>query len=604
MQVRKLWDRYGDYIAAGLTIVLNILLINHFFAFYYDLNDDVMMKDIMSGVYTGTPDGHNMQTLYSLGALIALCYKVCRPIPWYGLFLCLCQFGSLYLVGVRLLKLSKKRSFKIIWLVMLTLFVWSVLLPHLSAVQYTVTSGIMTAAAVFLFMTSEKGLTTKTFLCRNMPSVLLVILAFSLRTEMLLLLFPLVALAGLVHWLEEGKFWQKENYLKYGLVLGTILLGIACGLLIDAAAYHSPEWKSFRHFFDDRTRVYDYHLDILTDGTHKEQLANLGFSESAQELLANYNFGLDESIDEYAMNKLADYADEYAAQNTDMRTLLAEKIKEYRYRTLHLQDGPYSILTMIGYCMILGAGTAVAVIYRERGRFRFLTEALLLVVVRTALWLFIILRGRDPVRITHPLYLTEFAVIMGMVVLWLGGARNGEMRLLRERSEKSRSKREKAVCLMVVIWALALFGMVPDGIKSTREDIARRHSANNDAQAIEEYCREHADSFYFEDVYSTVSFSQKMFEDADNSLVNYDIMGGWICKSPLYRQKLEYFGITSMADGLLNSERVYMIMENDLPESSTEWLKNYYLEQGIFVTVSEVDYLGKYYVVYQVREVQ
>ena len=604
MQVRKLWDRYGDYIAVGLTIVLNIVLINLFFGFYYDLNDDVMMKDIMAGVYTGTPDGHNMQTLYPLGALIALCYRACRPLPWYGLFLCLCQFISLYLVGVRLLKLSEKPPFKGIWLIMLTFFVWSVLIPHLSAVQYTVTSGIMTAAAIFLFMTSERGLPVKTFLWRNIPSVLLVILAFWLRTEMLLLLFPLVALAGFVHWLEEGKFWQKENYLKYGLALGTILFGMACGLLIDAAAYHSPEWKSFRNFFDDRTRVYDYHLDILTSGAHAEKLADLGFSKSAQELLANYNFGLDESIDEYAMKKLADYADAYSAQNTDMRTLLPEKIKEYRYRTLHLQDGVYSTLTLIGYGMVFGAGAVAAVIYRGRDRFRFLTEALLLVAARTALWLFIILRGRDPVRITHPLYLTEFAVIMGMVVLWLGKAKHGEMRFLQIGSEKSRANREKAIRLMVGVWALALLGTVPDCIKSTRQDILQRHSANNDAQAIAEYCKEHADNFYFEDVYSTVSFSQKMFADVDNSPANYDIMGGWICKSPLYRQKLQNFGITSMADGLLNGGRVYMIMENDLPESSTEWLENYYLEQGIFVTVSEVDYVGKYYGVYQVREVR
>ena len=604
MQVRKFWDRYGDHIAVGLTIVLNILLITLFFGFYYDLNDDVMMKDIMAGVYTGTPDGHNMQTLYPLGALIALCYRGCRSIPWYGLFLCLCQFISLFLVGVRLLKLSGKRPFKYIWLIMLTFFVWSVLLPHLSAVQYTVTSGIMTAAAIFLFMTSEKGLPAKTFLCRNIPSVLLVILAFWLRTEMLLLLLPLVALAGLVHWLEEGKFWRKENYLKYGSVLGTILVGMVCGILIDAAAYRSPEWKSFRHFFDDRTRVYDYHLDMLTEGMHAEQLADLGFSESAQELLENYNFGLDESIDEYAMRRLADYADAYAEQNTDMRTLLSKKIEQYRYRILHLQDGVYGILTMIGYSMLFGSGIAVAVMYRGRNRFRFLTEVLLLVAVRTALWLFIILRGRDPVRITHPLYLTEFAVIMGMAALWLGGAQQGEMWFLRERTEKKRKNREKTICVIMGVWAAALLGMVPNCIESTRQDIMQRQSANNEAQAIVKYCREHAESFYFEDVYSTVSFSQKMFADADNSPANYDIMGGWICKSPLYTQKLGNFGITSMADGLLYGEQVYMIMRDDLPESSTEWLKNYYAEQGNFVTVSEVDRVGKYYGVYQVREVQ
>lgn len=42
------------------------------FDFYYDLNDDVLIKDILSGVYSGTPDGHTMQLLYPLGALLAL----------------------------------------------------------------------------------------------------------------------------------------------------------------------------------------------------------------------------------------------------------------------------------------------------------------------------------------------------------------------------------------------------------------------------------------------------------------------------------------------------------------------------------------------------
>ena len=45
------------------------------FDFYYDLNDDVLIKDILSGVYSGTPDGHTMQLLYPLGALLALLYR-------------------------------------------------------------------------------------------------------------------------------------------------------------------------------------------------------------------------------------------------------------------------------------------------------------------------------------------------------------------------------------------------------------------------------------------------------------------------------------------------------------------------------------------------
>ena len=586
MQVRKLWEKNGDYIAAGLTILCSVVLISHLFGFYYDLNDDVLIKDIMAGVYTGTPEAHNMQTLYALGAFISLLYRLYRRAPWYGLFLCLCQFGSLYLIGVRLLRLCSKRFRKIIRLAVLTLFVWSVLLLHMAAVQYTVTCGIMTATAIFLFMTTERGLSVKTFWSRNIPSVLLIILAFQLRSEMLLLLFPLVALAGFFCWLEEEVFFRKDNFLKYGAVFGTIILGMACSLFIDAAAYGSSEWRSFRNFFDYRTEVYDFHYDILTDGTHTEQLADLGFSESAQELLANYNYGLDESIDEHAMGRLADYTKEYASRNTDIWALLSEKTGQYGYRILHLQDGPYSVSMLFGYCMVFGAGIFAAVAYRGKRRFCFLIEALLLMAARTVLWLYILLRGRDPVRITHPLYLVEFAVLMGVIFLW-----------------KPKERREYALYLLVGIWAAAMLGMMPGSIQGAREDVSQKHSANNDAQAIAQYCKEHADSFYFEDVYSTVSFSQRMFQDVDNSITNYDIMGGWICKSPIYEQKLERFGMASMAEGLLYGERIYMIMNNALPESSTDWLEAYYMEQGVSVEINQVDFIGKYYGVYQVRKV-
>ena len=604
MQVRRFWEKYGDYIAVGLTILCNIILISILFDFYYDMNDDVMIKDITAGVYTGTPDGHNMQTLYVLGAFLSFCYRVYRDAPWYGLFLCLCQFGSLYLVGARLLQLCKRRLWKGIWLLMLTLFIWGILLAHVTAVQYTITSGITAAAAIFWFITTEKGLSVKVFWCRNIPSILLVILAFGLRTEMLLFLFPLVALAGFFHWLEEEKFWQRDNFLKYGLVLGTILLGMACGLLIDLAAYGSSDWKSFRDFFNNRTEVYDYHIDIIMDGTHTEQLAELGFTESAQMLLDNYNFGLDDSIDAQAMGSLAAYADTYAAQNTDMRALLSEQVRRYRYRMLHLQDGPYSILMLLGFGMVFGAGVFVTVMFGGKGRLRFLAEALLLIAVRTTLWLFVMLRGRDPARIMHPLYLAEFAVLMGMAYLWLGGAQSGGMRWMQAHSERQRRNTEKAAYILVGVWALAMLGMVPNGIKSTRQDILQRQQANEDAQAIAAYCGGHADSFYFEDVYSTVTFSQEMFRNVDNSLSNYDIMGGWICKSPLYRKKLAHFGMTSMAEGLLHGEQVYMIMNDAAPGSNTDWLEAYYLEQGVFVEVSQIDRIGENYGVYQVKEVQ
>ena len=88
-------EKWND---AGLTVLCVVAAwaaLSVCFDFYYDLNDDMAMKDILSGTYTGIPDGHNIQMLYPLGWLLAFCYRLMPTVPWYGVFLCGCQFLAL-----------------------------------------------------------------------------------------------------------------------------------------------------------------------------------------------------------------------------------------------------------------------------------------------------------------------------------------------------------------------------------------------------------------------------------------------------------------------------------------------------------------------------
>ena len=57
------------------------------FDFFYDLNDDVLIKDILSGAYTGTPSGYNNQMMYPISVLIAGLYRLIPSVPWYGIIL-------------------------------------------------------------------------------------------------------------------------------------------------------------------------------------------------------------------------------------------------------------------------------------------------------------------------------------------------------------------------------------------------------------------------------------------------------------------------------------------------------------------------------------
>ena len=90
--------KWENWIAALGTVLILGLYVGISFDYYYDLNDDVLMKDILAGVYTGSPEGHNIQMLWPISALISLFYRAAGRLPWYGLFLCFCHFGCIFLI--------------------------------------------------------------------------------------------------------------------------------------------------------------------------------------------------------------------------------------------------------------------------------------------------------------------------------------------------------------------------------------------------------------------------------------------------------------------------------------------------------------------------
>lgn len=556
------------------------------FDFYFDLNDDTMMRDIMSGTYSGAPDGHNMQTLYPLGVFLALCYRLCRPVPWYGLFLFLCQFVSFYLIGLRLLNVFQRKGEQIFALAALLLFQWGIWLTHMVNIQYTITCAMLGAAAVFWFMTIPSGLPVKRFIQKNIPAVILLVLAFQLRSEMMLLILPFFLFAGWLCWWEE----KTEKIKKYGVTAGLVMLGMVLSLAVDLIAYSGEEWRDFRRFFDARTTVYDFYQEVVTQDDYGDALLTLGVSPAQQTLLRNYNFGLDEEIDTGLLEKVADYAVESVGGQRDLGAVFKDKLFLYVYRTLHTDDAPYNLMVIFGYAANI---IAIVILYGETrkeysdglGKRRLLwrlSNLVLLGLMRSALWMFILMRGRDPERITHSLYLVEFALLAAMF-----------LRL-------PRVEWRVPSCVMASLFILFATVSLMGNLTGVSLDQSMREENLRDWEEIDSYCAEHSDNFYFEDVYSTVAFSGKLFASGRGTCANYDIAGGWMCKSPLYWEKLGRFGIASASDALAGDGRVYFIMSDaERSERGLDWLKAFYEESGWEVEILESDRVGENYRVYQ-----
>ena len=78
-------------ILCSCLVVLGIYAVGaYYFDFFYDLNDDMVIKDILSGAYSGIPNGHTNQMLYPIGMLLSGFYRLLSGTPVLGFFFCFC----------------------------------------------------------------------------------------------------------------------------------------------------------------------------------------------------------------------------------------------------------------------------------------------------------------------------------------------------------------------------------------------------------------------------------------------------------------------------------------------------------------------------------
>lgn len=89
-------------------------------------------------------------------------------------------------------------------------------------------------------------------------------------------------------------------------------------------------------------------------------------------------------------------------------------------------------------------------------------------------------------------------------------------------------------------------------------------------------------------------------ERRDNAPANYDIAGGWMCKSPLYRKKLAVFGIEDAADALAEGKADFIMSDEEERLRGLTWIEIFYVENGLDVSVERYGRIGENYGVYQI----
>lgn len=568
MELKERLKKHENLAASLLMTVAVFAVFSIGWDFYYDLNDDVLIKDVLSGVYSGSPSGYTMQLLYPLGFVLSVLYRA-LSLPVFGIFLVLCQFGAVWAVGYQSAECCRTRKGKAAALVSEAILWISVFGMHLVYIQYTVTAGMLAAAALFWILTAKR---------RRWFALVLYWLAFCLRTEIALLLLPLACVAGLCALVRE---WKKERAaVRYFSLFGILILGMGALYAADAAAYSAPEWKQFRQFFDDRTALYDYRLDFVEQ--YEENRAvyeKLGISQERQQLLANYNFGADDEMDAAMMHRLAQEASA-AQKKPDFKKALSVAVWRLAHENWFGKgDVPFNLLW-------LGMGLLLCAFFCMKRRFGRIWQPLLGGACGTALWLYLLLQGRMVERVTHPLYLAQILLFAGMLFAESRAA----------DAEGRQNAEVWSLGLAAGMCALTGLACLPGAVSRIEAEAARREEVNAANEAVMDYCRAHPKTLYLEDVYSTVTYSEKLMTDRDKPF-NYDLLGGWLVKSPLTSRKLSAFGFSSMGEAVRAGEGVNILAEEGADMS---WLKEFFTDTGVEAELLKVGGIESGTNIYQV----
>lgn len=583
--VKNLKENLNKYENIILSVTsISILFLCLFFTYdcMYNLNDDVMIRNILSGSYSGSPSPMNKQILYPFSLLLSSLYKILPNVPWFDLLLFVGQYMCLIIILNGLLKHFDGYKEKLIIIAAYICFVITFFAEHIILITYTVTSGFFAITAIFIFICyDDLPIIKKSIIC-----ILLVLLAFCIRTKMMLMLMPFVAIAGVYCWSNENKIFTKSNFIRYFGIFFAIIICFMSAALIHNKAYSKQGWDEYNKFYDHRTTIYDY-TGIPKYEENKEFYIQNNISYEQYLLLVSYDFSLDEDINSDMLKNVAEYAQK---QESLSEKFIAAK-KEYKQQILgnleskHKIDTLYHTLIIMGYVILLLS-------ISKKNIFKIIIFAAVIFASRSFIWLYILTKGRVPERITHPLYWAEFILLISIFII--------------ENKKNTLNFRKIRALIAAIIITVSSVYYIGAQISNINEVYTATEDRVKMTNALQEYCDKKSDNFYFLTTSSKgILLAEKVF-NKNNIPPNMDLAGGWFVKSPLNRQNLKNYGIDNVFDAIIKNNNVYIIQgKNYIIYTETypfESIVKHYKSKGYDVEIEEVDHITEDIYVYKVNE--
>lgn len=570
MELSRKFLTNGKHLLAIVLFTAAMGVLHFFLPLVYGLNDDTMLRSILSGTYLGTPDGHAIYMRYPLTGILSTLYRITDAVPWLTIFFTVCIAACFYLILLSVWKSFTSKSNRMAGICLAASLFFLLFFRHFLIMHYTLIAALVAGTALLLTMRAPSYDNHNSYYA---GSLFLLFLSYMIRSQVFFLALPFLAIAVL--WKlgdTKDRVSLKQNFRSCLRYLGILLLGTLVLILTHKVMYGSDSWQKFEDYNDARTRVYDY-TSLLPYEEYPDVYQEIGITESQYTLLTRYATALDDSVTTEQLNQLANATEEIIGAQISQKDLFIKRFQEYKYRAFHEQDAPYNVVVILSYLVI----SLLCLAHRQWYRLLLL---IMLAGGRSLIWLFLMMRGRYPERVTISLYLIETLLLVGMILHFAD----------KRKRKKTGAQRLSPLATILLIAATAVcLPYAANEVNTAYTEAVLQKKNQQEWEQLLTYMQENDDSFFYIDVYSIVSVSGMQYDTADYE--NYLLLGGWTTQSSLFKEKQSELGYATPAEALASGSPFYLVVKEGKP---VLWFEEYLASIGYSSTFALYDRVGSY----------
>lgn len=530
--------KYQAGIAAAAALALSFLymaVIYVRFGFIYSIADDIIMRDIAAGVFTGTPDGRVIFMKYVLGWFISRFYRIVPTVDWYGFLLVGTIFLGLAAFLYRGFASDKKMVWKLVYGLFVLLLSGHIVLEHVAQFEWTTCAAFVGAAALFFYVTLSGRWESLTV----WGSLLLV---YCVRNDIFWMLMPGFSIfylwkhvtyekgARIVKGPLKGKSfpWKIEHWqLPAAVFAGVILI-----MEVERMVYSGPEWEAYSRFQTARSDVYDYY-DVPAYEKNPEFFEEEGISEAQLRNFRHYALYLVDGIGDERMTTLAQEAKrQYGEQGLKAQlkwgvVLASREFLGKNYYPLNI----YAIALAL-YLLVYG----------WRKDKKGMGYVLLILFFQGCLWYALGFKGRLPARVSWSLHMADFALMLGALYQM-------------QAYPKGRVRKGLLVAggLLFLMFSVISWR---DTLTANREKLV----ADGNYQLFKEYCKEQGDALFFVEAYLAEPLGgAQVTTSGDFTMAHCLTLGDWYSTSPLDGERFKALGIRDLEEAFLSGREMYFV---------------------------------------------